>query len=185
MFKMKKLYLAKPDDETEVLTHDECRFLHTMNLQTPRNNFMSSNNLNTVYEQIPDGMPQYFWYNGVETEYIYPLKDGIISLSDVDFSVPILQPFMYAKFQRSLLNFDKIILLEDLTAEHIIKREKLGEFVDKFYVLDRYDGGRKPFLDYGPRNLFPFTQYYELADRLIYAIKNDDFSKLKYIPSDL
>jgi hypothetical protein len=179
---MKKIYLAKPDDGTELLTEEESRFLHAMNFKTPRNNFISisNTNINTVYEQIPDGMSQYFFYNGVEMDYVYPLEDKIIFLSKIDFSVPILQPFTYTKFQRSLLSFDKIIFLEDFTAEHIIKREKLNDFVDKFYVLDRYDGVRKPFLEYGETKPANFVKYYSLANKLIDAVKIDDFSKLKY-----
>ena len=175
-----RLYLAKPDDKTQDLTREESRFLHTMNLKTPENTYLSYRNYwNRSFERLPDGMPQYFSINGVGMEYVYPLEDRVVALSDADFSIPILQPFRHVNFQNSLLNFDRIVLLDDYAAKVTIEINGLEKYVDKFCVLNH--SGGTPFMIYNDKEgKQEFVKYYALADRLIAALKTGDWSALKY-----
>jgi hypothetical protein len=179
-----KIYLAKPYDRTEDFDRKEFKFLDTMNIPTPEVVVLSTkHNLNRAYERIPEGMPQYFYYNGVDMEYIYPVKDTIISFEGVDLSIPILQPFTYTRFEEALLLFDKIIFVDDDTAEKFIKNNNLQNFKGKFHTLKKREEPAQ-FMEYSisdTKNVVPYNvKYYNLANKLVNAIKNNILSDLEY-----
>lgn len=178
----KSLYLEKPFDGSAVMIPEECEFIKSMNQPTFSNTYLSVRNYTRIKESIPNGLPQYFFYNDVDIKPVYPLDDFVSSFEKIDFSIPVLAPFKYVNYfpeQQALLKFDKIIFLDKAVIERILRDPAMRQYAHKFFMLDDTDKGL-PFLEYSTTPDMQFVEHYELSNKLIAALKSGDFSALKH-----